>query len=209
MPPEPEGGTECHTRCAASWFFLAAGALAITSLSADTGKRRAAGPTTGAPAPEKKFVASELEYYLTDDGVAYIRPGLNIKVNSITIGSDRKPVVELTLTDNMNQPLDRLGQVTPGPISLSFILAAWNPDTREYTSYTTRTATAAIVPLARNAAGAAKKPAAIITPPIISIRPPKNPRVMSAAGALSPGKPKSFCVPWKTKSRPAKKRNNE
>ncbi|MGZ8869320.1 MAG: OmcA/MtrC family decaheme c-type cytochrome, partial [Thermoanaerobaculia bacterium] len=121
--------------------FLAAGALAITSLTADTGRRRAAGPTTGAPAPEKKFVASDLEYYLTDDGVAYIRPGLNIKVNSITIGSDRKPVVELTLTDNMNQPLDRLGQVTPGPISLSFILAYWDPDTREYTAYTTRNAT--------------------------------------------------------------------
>jgi OmcA/MtrC family decaheme c-type cytochrome len=121
--------------------FLAVGALAITSLSADTGRRRATGPTTGAPAPEKKFVPTDLEYYLTDDGVAYIRPGLNIKVNSITIGSDRKPVVELTLTDNMNQPLDRLGQVTPGPISLSYILAYWDPETREYTAYTTRNAT--------------------------------------------------------------------
>lgn len=120
---------------------LVAGALAM-SLSADTGRRRAAGPTTGAPAPQKPFTVSDLEYYLTDDGVAYIRPGLNIKVDSITIGSDRKPVVELTLRDNMNQPLDRLGQVTPGPISLSFILASWNPDTREYTSYTTRTSTA-------------------------------------------------------------------
>ena len=81
--------------------FLVAGALAM-SLSADTGRRRAAGPTTGAPAPQKPFSANELEYYLTDDGVAYIRPGLNIKVNSITIGSDRKPVIELNLTDNMN-----------------------------------------------------------------------------------------------------------
>jgi len=74
--------------------FLAAGALAL-SLSADTGRRRAAGPTTGAPSPQKPFIATDLEYYLTDDGVAYIRPGLNIKVESITIGSDRRPVVEL------------------------------------------------------------------------------------------------------------------
>jgi OmcA/MtrC family decaheme c-type cytochrome len=122
--------------------LLAAGALAL-SLSADTGRRRAAGPTTGAPSPQKPFATTDLEYYLTDDGVAYIRPGLNIKVNSVTIGSDRRPVIELTLTDNMNQPLDRLGQVTPGPISLSYILAGWNPDTREYTAYTTRSATAA------------------------------------------------------------------
>ncbi len=121
---------------------LVAGALAM-SLSADTGRRRAAGPTTGAPAPQKPFNASELEYYLTDDGVAYIRPGLNIKVESVTIGSDRKPVVELSLTDDMKQPLDRLGQVTPGTISISFILASWDPNTREFTAYTTRNATAA------------------------------------------------------------------
>lgn len=123
--------------------FLVAGALTVSSLSADTGRRRSAGAAPETPAASPKFTTADLEYYLTDDGIAYIRPGLRIKVESITIGTDRKPVVELSITDNLNQPLDRLGQSTPGPISISMILAAYDPETRLYTSYTTRTQTAA------------------------------------------------------------------
>lgn len=101
-------------------------------------RRRATTPT--APAT-KSLTPNQLEYYLSDDGVAYIRPGLKITVNSITIGSDRKPVVELTLTDDMDQPLDRLGKTTPGVISVSLILGWYDPTTRQYVSYTTRTQT--------------------------------------------------------------------
>ncbi|HUP62831.1 MAG TPA: OmcA/MtrC family decaheme c-type cytochrome [Thermoanaerobaculia bacterium] len=104
-------------------------------------RRRAVGaPTTPA---KPQFAVSQLEYYLNDDGIAYIRPGLKIKLNSITIGADRKPVVDLNLTDNFDQPLDRLGKVTPGVINPSFILAWYNPATREYKSYITRSATGA------------------------------------------------------------------
>src|SRR5437763_7023330 len=110
--------------------------------AAETGRRKAAAP---APAPTtptaKSFGVNALEYYLTDDGIAYIRPGLKIKVNSVTIGSDRKPVVDLTLTDDFDQPVDRLGKVTPGAISLSFVMAWYEPATRQYTSYTTRSVT--------------------------------------------------------------------
>ncbi|HET7433425.1 MAG TPA: OmcA/MtrC family decaheme c-type cytochrome, partial [Thermoanaerobaculia bacterium] len=81
--------------------------------------------------------------YLTDDVIAYIRPGLKIKVNSVTIGSDRKPVVDVTFTDDFDQPIDRLGKSTPGPISMSFILAWWDASARHYTAYTTRVATGA------------------------------------------------------------------
>jgi OmcA/MtrC family decaheme c-type cytochrome len=110
--------------------------LALPLPGAD--RKRASNPTT----PTKQtFDVSQKEYYLTDDGIAYIRPGLKIKVNSVTIGSDRKPVVDLTLTDNFDQPLDRLGKVTPGAISISCIMAWYNPATRQYTSYTTRTQT--------------------------------------------------------------------
>jgi OmcA/MtrC family decaheme c-type cytochrome len=110
--------------------------LALPLVAAD--RKRAANPTT----PTKQsFTAAQLEYYLSDDGIAYIRPGLKIKLNSVTIGSDRKPVVDLTLTDNFDQPVDRLGKTTPGAISLSFIAAWYNPDTRQYTAYTTRTQT--------------------------------------------------------------------
>jgi OmcA/MtrC family decaheme c-type cytochrome len=87
------------------------------------------------------FTIHQLEFYLGDNGIAYIRPGLKILVNSVTIGSDRKPVVDLNLTDGVDQPLDRLGKITPGAISLSFVLSWYSPDTRQYTAYTTRVQT--------------------------------------------------------------------
>jgi OmcA/MtrC family decaheme c-type cytochrome len=110
--------------------------FALPLFAAD--RKRASTPTTP---KQQTFSVSEKEYYLSDDGIAYIRPGLKIKVNSVTIGSDRKAVVDLTLTDNFDQPLDRLGKVTPGAISVSCILAWYNPATRQYVSYTTRAQT--------------------------------------------------------------------
>jgi OmcA/MtrC family decaheme c-type cytochrome len=115
-------------------------------LAASAATRRAVTPpasTSPAPATTSRYTPSQLEAYLSDDGIAYIRPGFHIKVNSVTIGTDRKPVLDLSFTDDLNQPLDRLGQTTPGALSLSFTLAWYNPATRQYTSYITRTATAA------------------------------------------------------------------
>jgi len=123
-------------------LLLIALALTLTPLvAAETGRRKAAAPPSAPTA--KSFAIDQKEFYLTDDGIAYIRPGLKVKVNSVTIGSDRKPVIDLTLTDDFDNPIDRLGKTTPGAISLSYILAWYNPATRQYTSYVTRTATAA------------------------------------------------------------------
>jgi OmcA/MtrC family decaheme c-type cytochrome len=110
--------------------------------AADTGRRKAAAPSPTTPTA-KSYGVNAVEHYLSDDGIAYIRPGLKIKVNSVTIGSDRKPVVDLSITDDLDNPLDRLGKTTPGAISLSYVLGWYNPATRQYTSYITRTATAA------------------------------------------------------------------
>jgi OmcA/MtrC family decaheme c-type cytochrome len=110
--------------------------LAFPMLATDARKRAAA------PAPaQSRYTSSHVEAYLTASDVAFIRPGLKIKVNSITIGADRKPVIDVSLTDDLDQPLDRLGKTTPGPISLSFVLAVYDPATRQYTSYGTRTQT--------------------------------------------------------------------
>ena len=112
--------------------------LALPILATDAPRKRVA-PT---PAPaQQRYPSSMLEAYLTASDVAFIRPGLKVKVNSITIGADRKPVIDVSFTDNLDQPLDRLGKTTPGPISLSFVLAVYDPATRQYTSYGTRTAT--------------------------------------------------------------------
>ncbi len=87
------------------------------------------------------YKESNLEFYLNDDGIAYIRPGFVIKVNSVTFTADRRAVVDFTMTDASDQPIDRLGKVTPGVANPSFILAWYSPDTRQYTSFTTRTVT--------------------------------------------------------------------
>src|SRR5947209_2699578 len=111
--------------------------LAFPMLATDARKRAAAPPAQ----PQSRYTSSQVEAYLTASDVAFIRPGLKIKVNSITIGTDRKPVIDVSLTDDLDQPLDRLGKTTPGPISLSFVLSWYDPATRQYTSYGTRTQT--------------------------------------------------------------------
>ncbi len=62
-------------------------------------------------------------------------------MNSITIPADRRPVVDVSFTDDFDQPIDRLGKTTPGPINASFILAWWDPVRRHYTAYTVRNVT--------------------------------------------------------------------
>ncbi|HEY0788315.1 MAG TPA: OmcA/MtrC family decaheme c-type cytochrome, partial [Thermoanaerobaculia bacterium] len=100
--------------------------------------RRDAGPRTPTQAD---FVETDLEFYLGDDGIAYIRPGLQIKINSIDIPTDRKPVIDATITDNFGNPLDRSGKVTPGAVSISWVLSRWDPATREYVPNATRNVT--------------------------------------------------------------------
>lgn len=115
-------------------------AIGLVPVSAQTLRTRSATPKT----PTKNdFTINQIEHYMSNDGIAYIRPGVQITVNSVTIGSDRRPVVDFNLTDSFNQPIDRLGQVTPGAVSVSFIIAWFNPATRQYTSYIYKTETAA------------------------------------------------------------------
>src|SRR5512140_132847 len=107
--------------------------------NATSGRKRIVQP--GAPGAPKvgNFTPDQVEYYMTDDGVAYIRPGVKVNLIAVTnVAAGQNPVVEFTLVDNMNQPLDRKGEVTPGPIAPGFILSAWDPATREYNALTTR-----------------------------------------------------------------------
>lgn len=134
-----------HGRLLCTLLVLAlAGALNAStpstggSTTASTARRRAVAPARPS-APT--FRPDQIEAYLSADVIAYIRPGLKLKVNSITIGADRRPVVDVSFTDDFDQPIDRLGKTTPGVISASFILAWWDPVARHYTSYTTRSVT--------------------------------------------------------------------
>ena len=115
------------------------GIVALAPANAQS-RRRSTAP---AKTTHDSFSANRIEHYVSDDVIAYVRPGLNITINSVTIGSDRKPVVDFNLSDEAGQPVDRLGKTTPGAVTLGFLIGWYNPATRQYTNYITRTATAA------------------------------------------------------------------
>lgn len=115
------------------------GVLTVSTTASTGGRRRASAPPSAPTTPV--FKADQIEAYLSDDVIAYIRPGLKVKVNSITIPADRRPVVDFSMTDDFDQPIDRLGKTTPGVVSVSFILAWWDATARHYTAYTTRSVT--------------------------------------------------------------------
>ena len=90
------------------------------------------------------YTEHQKEFYLTADQAGYIRPGFKITVENATIGADGTVQATVSFKDDKNQPLDRLGNVTPGPLSVSFILAWYDGAARQYTSYTTRKQTSPI-----------------------------------------------------------------
>jgi OmcA/MtrC family decaheme c-type cytochrome len=118
-------------------------------------RRASVGTTTAAPraVPSHTYAPTAKEAYLATEVLQYIRPGLKIKVNSVTIGADRKVVADLSLTDDFDQPIDRLGKVTPGVVSISYILAWYDGAKRQYTAYTTRTQTSPITKVSAVQAG--------------------------------------------------------
>jgi len=94
--------------------------------------------------PDELYPRNKAEHYFSKAQLNFIRPGLNIEVESFEIPEDLMPVARLKFTDDLGQPLDRAGVVTPGSIGASFILAYYDEDRREYTAYGTRTVTSPI-----------------------------------------------------------------
>jgi OmcA/MtrC family decaheme c-type cytochrome len=87
--------------------------------------------------PKVLYNSHQKEYWLSTDEFDYIRPGLNVTINSITnVGPGQKPVVDVSMTDDLGQPVDRKGVITPGAVGMEFIIAVYHPDTRVYTNYT-------------------------------------------------------------------------
>jgi OmcA/MtrC family decaheme c-type cytochrome len=125
-----------------SLLVLATAGAASVPLAVRTPADRVA--PTGDVDPQQFYTKNQAEYYLSKDQLKYIRPGLHIEVESIEIPADNRPVVELSFTDDFDQPLDRAGRVTPGAISASFILSWYDADLRDYVAYTTRIQTSPI-----------------------------------------------------------------
>jgi len=108
---------------------------------------------TAAPLESQIYNKTQVEYYMSDEEIGYIRPGYNIIVENVTINADNKVVVTLAFKDDKGQPLDRAGNITPGTCSASFILTWYDAQARQYTAYTTRSATSPITGVTATQAG--------------------------------------------------------
>ena len=97
------------------------------------------------PQPENGgYTKHELGYYLDPNEMAFVRPGLRFAIQNVTLGTDLKISVRYLITDDRGLPLDRLGIVTPGAVSTSFIAAYIPKGQSQYVAYTTRDQTSPI-----------------------------------------------------------------
>jgi OmcA/MtrC family decaheme c-type cytochrome len=90
------------------------------------------------------YTALERGFYLSAQDTVWIRPGLKLEIQNVTIPADRKVQITFKLTDDMGQPLDRTGVFTPATVSTSFCFGYLPADGDQYVSYTTRTVTSPI-----------------------------------------------------------------
>jgi len=110
-------------------IMMAAGSIALGPSILKVG-----GSDDGSPVDENggnpaqvSYQVTDKEFYLATDQVSYVRPGLNVKLNAVTnISPGQKPIVDLNITDDFGNPLDRTGATTPGVVSLRFIVATWD-----------------------------------------------------------------------------------
>ena len=96
---------------------------------------------SGAPATTK-FSPHEKAFYADPALVEYVQPGLAITVVSAKISTDGTVNVDYKLADPNGAPLDLAGVVTPGPISVSFLIANIPAGQKQFSSYITRTVAA-------------------------------------------------------------------
>jgi OmcA/MtrC family decaheme c-type cytochrome len=84
-------------------------------------------------------------YYMDATTAEFVRPGLNISIQSAAIASDGTITTNFTLADPGGLPLDIAGVTTPGTISLSYLAASIPIGQEQYVSYITRVATGAVI----------------------------------------------------------------
>ena len=87
------------------------------------------------------FTRRDKAFYASPDLVAFVRPGLVVKITGASIASDGTVQAKFTLADPNGLPLDRTGVETPGAVSTSFIVAVLPHGQNQYTAYTTKAAT--------------------------------------------------------------------
>ena len=115
-------------------FVLAAGTLVLPSSNPPEARAGGRAEVTVDPQTVSVYTPADKEYYLTESQMDFIRPGLKITIGAVTdMAPGKKPTVEITMTDDLNQPLDRLGGTTPGVVSVRFVPAVFDIASNYYT----------------------------------------------------------------------------
>src|ERR1043166_8213170 len=104
-------------------------------------------------AAKKPLPRNQKASYADPKMVAFVRPGLVIKITSAGIAQDGTISAIFSLTDPQGLPLDRTGVQTPGAISLTFIAAHIPAGQTQYVDYITRMQTGAVSGTVTQAAG--------------------------------------------------------
>ena len=91
-----------------------------------------------------QWARSDPAFYLSDREANFIRPGLALKILDAQIETNGAIRTRFRISDPQNQPLDREGIVTPGPVAISFIVGVIPKGQTQYTSYITRVQTSPI-----------------------------------------------------------------
>ena len=106
--------------------FLLAGMIGLSGALTLTGSSR------------PRYTRHEKAYYLSPDLVAFVRPGLSLRVQGVAL--DALPAVKVTfrISDDRDLGLDRLGIYTPGLVNFDFTIARIKPGDTQYSSYVLR-----------------------------------------------------------------------
>lgn len=91
------------------------------------------------------YTPRDKAYYADPALVNFVRPGLNITINSAQISNSGTITVTYTLTDGGGMPLDATGATTPGVVSLAYMAAYIPKGQTQYVAYTTASATGAVL----------------------------------------------------------------
>lgn len=87
---------------------------------------------------KQMYGPSDKEYYLSEQQIAFIRPGMVLELRGVTITDDLHPVVEFSIQDPAGLPLDLDGVFTPGPVSVTFIISRIPEGELQHVNYNTR-----------------------------------------------------------------------
>lgn len=84
------------------------------------------------------FTAMDKAFYADASAINFVRPGLDVEIESASIAADGTIKARIKVTDPKGLPLDLDGITTPGTISTRFVIGVIPNGQRQYISYITR-----------------------------------------------------------------------